>query len=518
MAPKSQKKKSAKASKVSPSSQPSPGRQRAHNDNDKRNKNGEIKTPLSSPQPSSLLPGIIVAVIAFLGGLVTPPSLHALRHQNLNANASAPEIRLPFPLPLPSQHFPCTSSNLDNYLHAVPVPGLHFVCVESMYLDADGNEKLFPKAQNFYEEQSRLNQVHSLRLTFYKGSHAAPLSRRVKVGGNGSEGVEFIKWSNVKEQLIVGLGLLPEGPTQQPWSVFSPLGEKITHEKHVIVNGDGIGSNKHIMSSITVSGIIVITQGGNWLWPGVREGFERSIELEPPTFSNTSSSGPRNITIETLSLKPLVLSIKGFLTDEECDYIAKKAEPSMKYSGVTLKDADKGKAASEWRTSQSTFLSAGDDTILKDIEHRTASLTRIPRSHQEYVQVLRYGESEKYDSHHDYFDPAAYQSDKSTLNLIEHGKKNRFATVFWYLTDVDDGGHTVFPRAGGRPPVRSHSDCSTGLKVQPQKGKVIIFYSLDASGNMDPLSLHGACPVGENNIKWAANKWIWNAPMGYITN
>ena len=257
-----------------------------------------------------------------------------------------------------------------------------------MYLDADGNEKLYPKAQNFYEEQSRLNQVHSLQLTFYKGSHAAPLSRRVKVGGDGSEGVEFIKWSNVKEQLIVGLGLLPEGPTQQPWSVFSPLGEKITHEKHVIVNGDGIGSNKHIMSSITVSGIIVITQGGNWLWPGVREGFERSIELEPPTFSNTASSGPRNITIETLSLKPLVLSIKGFLTDEECDYIAKKAEPSMKYSGVTLKDADKGKAASEWRTSQSTFLSAGDDTILKDIEHRTASLTRIPRSHQEYVQGL----------------------------------------------------------------------------------------------------------------------------------
>lgn len=519
MAPKGQKKKSAKATKVSASSRPSPGQQGAHNlvkkIIDKTQKNGEIKASLPSPQqPSSLLPGIIVAVVAFLGGVITPPSLHALRHQNLNA--SAPDNPLKFPLP--SHHVPCTSSNLDKYLHAVPVPGLHFVCVESMYLDVDGKEKPFPQAQNLYEEQIRLNQVHSLQLTFYKGSHAAPLRRRVKVGGNGYGGVESIEWSNVKAQLIVELGLLPEGPTQQPWSVFSPLGEKITHEKHDIVNGDGIGSNKHIMSSIAVSGMIVIAQGGNWLWPGVREGFERSIELEPPKISNAASSGPRNITIETLSLKPLVLSIKGFLTDEECDYIAKKAEPSMKYSSVTLKDADKGKAASEWRTSQSTFLSAGDDTILKDIEHRTASLTRIPRNHQEYVQVLRYGESEKYDSHHDYFDPKAYQSDKNTLNLIEHGKKNRFATVFWYLTDVDDGGHTIFPRAGGRPPVRSHSDCSTGLKVQPQKGKVIIFYSLDASGKMDPFSLHGACPVGENNIKWAANKWIWNAPMGYIRN
>ena len=189
----------------------------------------------------------------------------------------------------------------------------------------------------------------------------------------------------------------------------------------------------------------------------------------------------------------------------------------MQYSGVSLKDADKGKAASNWRTSQSTFLAAHDDDILKEIEHRTASLTRIPRSHQEYVQVLRYGTTEKYDAHHDYFDPASYQSDPNTLKLIEHGKKNRYATVFWYLTDVNEGGHTIFPRAYGLPPVQSHSDCTKGLKVKPEKGKVIIFYSLDASGRMDPLSLHGACPViGEDDVKWAANKWIWNAPMGYV--
>jgi prolyl 4-hydroxylase len=62
----------------------------------------------------------------------------------------------------------------------------------------------------------------------------------------------------------------------------------------------------------------------------------------------------------------------------------------------------------------------------------------------------------------------------------------------------------------------SYTDCSSGLKVKPQKGKVIIFYSLDASGARDPSSLHGACPVGEGNVKWAANKWIWNAPMGYV--
>ena len=165
--------------------------------------------------------------------------------------------------------------------------------------------------------------------------------------------------------------------------------------------------------------------------------------------------------------------------------------------------------ASEWRTSQSTFLNSINDEVLSDIDDRVASLTRIPKSHGEYVQVLRYGPGEKYDAHHDYFDPKLYRNDANTLNLIEYGKKNRFATVFWYLTDVTEGGETVFPREGGRRPPGNYGDCNVGLKVRPRKGKVIIFYSLDARGVMDEYSLHGACRVGEGNVKWAANKWIW---------
>jgi len=59
------------------------------------------------------------------------------------------------------------------------------------------------------------------------------------------------------------------------------------------------------------------------------------------------------------------------------------------------------------------------------------------------------------------------------------------------------------------------NDCTRGLKVKPEMGKVIIFYSLHANGVEDEYSLHGACPVIAGT-KWAANKWVWNAPMGYI--
>ena len=118
----------------------------------------------------------------------------------------------------------------------------------------------------------------------------------------------------------------------------------------------------------------------------------------------------------------------------------------------------------------------------------------------------------QYDSHWDYFDPALYRG--TAMERKIRGGRNRVATLFWYMSNVTEGGWTYFPRSGRKPTPRSFalkkiSDCDHGLKVEPQKGAVILFYSMTPDGEVDPYSLHGACPVGEGNLKWGANIWYW---------
>jgi len=234
--------------------------------------------------------------------------------------------------------------------------------------------------------------------------------------------------------------------------------------------------------------------------------------------------------VVTVSLKPLVVEVENFLNPAEAAHIIERAVPHMAKSGVALKDADRGKAAKEFRTSSQYFLPTTRDPMLEKIDRRVMFLTRIPISHAEYIQVLRYHHMEHYSAHHDFFDPAAYASNPEMLASVEHGAKNRLATVFFYLNNVTNeedvskgGGQTNFPRAAtkefpnGGPQPRDYFDCSKGLSVYPQEGKVIIFYSMLPNGQMDDFSLHGGCDVLDPDAtKWSANFWLWNKPYHFM--
>merc|ERR1719277_2454962 len=165
-------------------------------------------------------------------------------------------------------------------------------------------------------------------------------------------------------------------------------------------------------------------------------------------------------------MKPLVIEVSSFLTDAECNHIIKKASPHIKKSSVQHMDHDVGKPDTNWRSSSTYFMPSDDDT-LRRLDSRVAALMVTKVSHQEYTQVLRYGLEERYAAHHDYFDPKMYAKNEQVIQMTKKGLFNRLATVFFYLTTVEEGGHTNFPRAGGLPQPRDFEDCSKGVSVDP---------------------------------------------------
>lgn len=57
------------------------------------------------------------------------------------------------------------------------------------------------------------------------------------------------------------------------------------------------------------------------------------------------------------------------------------------------------------------------------------------------LQILHYQPTEKYQPHYDYF--------HDDVNVANGGQ--RIATVLLYLTDVEEGGETVFPSSERKP-------------------------------------------------------------------
>ncbi|KAF8022654.1 hypothetical protein BT93_F0234 [Corymbia citriodora subsp. variegata] len=204
---------------------------------------------------------------------------------------------------------------------------------------------------------------------------------------------------------------------------------------------------------------------------------------------------------EVLSWEPRAFIYHNLLSKEECEYLISLAKPHMAKS--TVVDSTTGKSKdSRVRTSSGTFLQRGQDKIVRDIEKRIADFTFIPVEHGEGLQVLHYEVGQKYDAHYDYF-------------LDEFNTKNggqRIATLLMYLSDVEEGGETVFPAAKGNyssvPWWDQLSECGKqGLAVKPKMGDALLFWSMRPDATLDPSSLHGGCPVINGN-KWSSTKWM----------
>jgi len=161
--------------------------------------------------------------------------------------------------------------------------------------------------------------------------------------------------------------------------------------------------------------------------------------------------------------------IQGALTDEECEYIKKRAEPLLEKSTLS----DDNFINTEIRDSETAWLGPEDQRI-HDIFLRFMNES----DNCENVQVVRYKPGGFYNPHSD-----AFPSDTN----------HRVHTFIFALNDEYEGGETYFP--------------TLNMSYRLKKGDVLSFDTLNTWGYIPEEAIHGGAPV-ESGEKWIANLWL----------
>lgn len=129
----------------------------------------------------------------------------------------------------------------------------------------------------------------------------------------------------------------------------------------------------------------------------------------------------------------------------------------------------------QYRISKSAYFHLSDS-----IEQRIMDMTSLNSAGFELLHIANYGLGGQYQSHYDF-------------GSQRFGLGNRIATVLFYLSDVPQGGATIFNYIE--------------VAVRPEKGAAIFWYNLLDSGEGNKLSVHAGCPVLQGS-KWIATEWV----------
>ncbi|MES2163494.1 MAG: 2OG-Fe(II) oxygenase [Pseudomonadota bacterium] len=213
------------------------------------------------------------------------------------------------------------------------------------------------------------------------------------------------------------------------------------------------------------------------------------IDLE----RNLVAAPDRTVEVLFVLKQPQIILLGNVLSDEECEAII--AHCGTRYTRSTVTgEADGASVVHEGRTSEMAFIQRGEAEVAERIEQRLAALAHWPPECSEPFQLQKYGVTQEYRPHYDWLDP---DSSGHRSHLARGGQ--RLATFILYLSDVEQGGGTVFP--------------GLGLEVYPKKGNALWFLNTDDNHQPDKQTLHGGAPV-VSGTKIIANKWLRQGRYG----
>jgi prolyl 4-hydroxylase len=209
---------------------------------------------------------------------------------------------------------------------------------------------------------------------------------------------------------------------------------------------------------------------------------------------------------------PWIISIDNFITDEECNRLIELGSiEGYDSSGLSEEDEITEEELvgvideeDKYRTSTNAWCQHAcyQDPIAWQVISKIESLTGIPDSYHEFMQLVRYTPGQYYKSHHDSSGDDAYTPEGP-----------RILTVFLYLNDVEEGGETRFNDLAG-------DESNVVLDVHPRKGTALIWPSMlseSPNDKLDDRTFHEAMEVTKG-VKYGANTWLHLRPFKEVDN
>ncbi|MEZ5743851.1 MAG: 2OG-Fe(II) oxygenase [Sphingomonadaceae bacterium] len=171
-----------------------------------------------------------------------------------------------------------------------------------------------------------------------------------------------------------------------------------------------------------------------------------------------------------------------FLDDFECSELMKLVDETARPSTLFEETFKEG-----YRTSYSGDLTP-EASIAKMIDRRLSDLLGLDETWGERAQGQRYAPGQQYKEHWDWFD-----TNSSYWETEKKRGGQRAWTAMVYLNDVEKGGATEFR--------------NLGIKIEPQKGAVLIWNNAHPDGTPNKNTIHAALPV-EEGAKYVITKWF----------
>ncbi|XP_030020588.1 prolyl 4-hydroxylase subunit alpha-2 isoform X2 [Manduca sexta] len=189
------------------------------------------------------------------------------------------------------------------------------------------------------------------------------------------------------------------------------------------------------------------------------------------------------IKVEQSYITPDVFIFHEVLSDSEIEHIKAMAKPRFKRAVVH--DPRTGELVpAHYRIGKSAWLRDDEADVIARVSRRVSDMTGLSMDFAEELQVVNYGIGGHYEPHYDF---------ARKEHAFDKVSGNRIATVLFYMSEVAQGGATVFTELG--------------LSLFPVKRAAAFWLNLHPSGEGDLATRHAACPVLRGS-KWVSNKWI----------